>query len=442
MTDLERLLRDTLTDPARALPPPADPLPGIRRRVRQQRRRRAAVALAAAAALAAIVVPGRMLSRVAAPAPQPAVGTTPAGGMLPWPARGPLAGDAALRAAAVRAWTGAASDRPRRDVSLLYAGRVGEASVVLLQGRDEAGRPLLAEVAGPAAGPLRLVRAEPLPERAATSVGVLEPDGTGISRVLVTPAAGRGRIVVLAPGRAAENLPVDGDGLAAARHDLGTLQLVVQRPVPADPATARRTGSATAWRVVGDGSPTAGALRLDHGPVRLVAPPAGWPDYPPDEQAYAVGAGIADVSGPLDLAVLFAADVDSAGHRYAARAYWVRDGHVQYVKTLMLVDGAAQCDSTWAGGAPADLQVLPARCVAADGFQWVWAAARSAVAGVVIKVQPGRPGERAAETGGLQQLGNGLFGRNLPTGPGTVEAYGPTGALLQRETLQAEAGPG
>jgi hypothetical protein len=98
----------------------------------------AAVAAAVVLLVGVLVVAGRGASGV----PQPQ------GGPAAWPARGSLAGDAALTGAAIRTWEAALlppRELPHRDVTVLYAERTIAGDVVVLTGVDALGHRRIAE---------------------------------------------------------------------------------------------------------------------------------------------------------------------------------------------------------------------------------------------------------------------------------------------------------
>ena len=205
MNDLEDLLVRTLRDPARALPVPAEPMAGIRARARAQRRRAGlGVAAVVLATVAALVVP--MALRASGPlppaAPEPAA---PNQILLDWPARGLLARDTALVAAAERAWRAGGGRRPSGAVSLLWAGRIGDRPTVLLQGRDRDRSALVALTTG---SPQRVVRVDPLPDPA--TAGVRLAVGSE-SFLLIRPDAGSVWILEeWGASGVAERMPADG----------------------------------------------------------------------------------------------------------------------------------------------------------------------------------------------------------------------------------------
>ena len=141
-------------------------------------------------------------------APRPAVPAIDVPkGLLGWPARGALADDPALVAAATGAWKAGvpAAEAPASGVTVLWAGTLDRRAVAVVQGLDRAGRPHLAQVAGATSSALKLQHAEPL--HGGTQVlTLLPPAPSGPVRVLVSPEA------QVADGLLASN-PMDGKPL-------------------------------------------------------------------------------------------------------------------------------------------------------------------------------------------------------------------------------------
>ena len=109
-------------------------------------------------------------------------------GLLNWPARGARAQDAALLAAAGRAWRAKApaAEAPASGLAVLWAGSIQGRTVVVMQALDRSGSPRLAQVSGASATTLGLQHAEPLHPTQVLSI--LPPNGpTGPVRVLVSP---------------------------------------------------------------------------------------------------------------------------------------------------------------------------------------------------------------------------------------------------------------
>lgn len=154
--------------------------------------RRRAPALLAATCLTACVVAcsaDEELTGTAEPAAGSSLASPPASELLlPVPAAGPLAGDAALLRDAARAWdigTEATYEQgrypfgPHQDVAVLFAGRVDGRAVVLLQGLAQA-------------SPLQGAGAEPLPRVALavqTPGGTFDPDLGVTDSDVVPPGA-------------------------------------------------------------------------------------------------------------------------------------------------------------------------------------------------------------------------------------------------------------
>lgn len=246
MTELEDLLVRTLRDPARDLPAPVDPVPGIVARARAQRRRAATgIAAVVLATVAAVAVP--MSLRPAPDRAQPAAPQR----LLDWAPRGALAKDTALVAEAERAWRESGARRPAGTVALLWAGKLGTGPAVLLQGRDDDGRALVALTVG---RPQRVVRVDPLTDPATAGVR-LAVDRT--SFLLMRP--GTGSVYLLEDEGStgwAETVPADGVVPDAVSYP-------VRRYVVRD-------GSG---QIFGEGAVAPdGSLPLVAGPLRQAAP--------------------------------------------------------------------------------------------------------------------------------------------------------------------------
>lgn len=179
MNDLEDLLIRTMRDPdAWRMSPPADPLAAIRARARSQRRRVALAAAVAVVLAAATLVLPVTLTRLAGPLP---TATTPGDGLLRWDPRGDLIGDHDVLRSAAKTWTA-----PTGPVRLLYAGRVGPATVVVLQARTADG-PAVAQVTDG-----KLVAADRLTTPLPALLQLVDPAPAEFQvRLLAPPAADR-----------------------------------------------------------------------------------------------------------------------------------------------------------------------------------------------------------------------------------------------------------
>jgi hypothetical protein len=285
MTDLEELIARTLHDPARALPVPADPLPAIRARARAQRRAAVlTVAAVAVLAVAAVLVPAALLRPDAAL--PPATGSS----LLDWGARGPLVRDTALVRAAQQAW----QERDGvRTVSPVWAGPVAGRKLVLLQGLDRDGRPVLAQLTD---DPPAVVRTERLTDPGIPAVRLtgVHPDGPASTAFVLRPGA-----VAVIP---AEPLTADypfhesTDGLAVLSRDAPGGQVAV--------VDINRA-------VLGDGllDPD-GALLLSRSGIGLAAPTWDWGPARQESTDYPAARLLADRlpagdAGPVEVSVLF-----------------------------------------------------------------------------------------------------------------------------------------
>lgn len=192
MTDTEDLLTRTLRDPDRALPTPADPVTAIRARARAQRRTTtlaaAAVVLVAAAALLVPVALRRNAPEPVATTPPPA-----SSDLLPWGARGPLAGEAALVQDARQVWRDAGGPA---ETWLVWAGLVDADRVVVLQGTDPNGEAVLGEVTD-RGGRLGVLRAERIWEPGVQLVRLADP-AARTDRTLLLPRPGAASLTLLA----------------------------------------------------------------------------------------------------------------------------------------------------------------------------------------------------------------------------------------------------
>jgi hypothetical protein len=154
----------------------------------RRRRRQHAGLLGVAAVTTGLLAAGVAIERVVtAPAPLPPIARE--GDLLPWPPRGELVRDAALRRAAVTTWRSQA-DGPRGRVYVLYAGRLDGRPTVVLQGRPASG-PVVAVLARATAGATALgspqVSTLPTPDLPAIAVATVGDVGVPVTRLLVAP---------------------------------------------------------------------------------------------------------------------------------------------------------------------------------------------------------------------------------------------------------------
>lgn len=411
MTDVEDLLTRTLRDPDRALPPPADLLPSIRARARAQRRTTVlAVAVVALLAAAALLVPAALTRTPPAP-----VATDPPGGQLDWAARGPLAGDTALVAEAVRFWRSLPRSRPTGDPRVLWAGQVAGTRVVVLQATG----PLVAEVAD-RDGRLELLSLAPVGDPSVAALRLAAGPGTTL---LVRPG---GTSLALLSGPAATPapapLPVPADGVLSLGDDLtGTPLAVLDRD----------------GRILSDGT-VGGGTAVARGPVRLAAP--FWPVQagirPPKASDYADGRRLAASLGatdPVEVSVLDdSTTLDLPGGGTAQpRLYEVSQGGARYVGSAVWVGGTAYCVHLDPATAVPDVFVL--RCRLPQTVRGVLLL--QPVEGVELtdfRLAAARPGEKAyavtwnpplaAGTGSV-----GLLPPGFPTGAGEVRVVDDSG---------------
>lgn len=429
MNDLEDLLVHTLRDPARSLPAPAEPMAGIRARARAQRRRAGlGVAAVALATVAALAVP--MSLRTTEP-PPPTAPAPPAPNqtLLDWPARGALAGDTALVAAAERAWRDGGGRSPAGAVSLLWAGRLGRGPAVLLQGRDSAGSALVALTTG---DPQRVVRVDPLPDPATAGVR-LAVDRT--SFLLMRP--GTASVWILEEWGStgwAETVPADGVVPDAVRYQVR--QYVVRD------ASGQILGEGTVAR---DGS-----LPLVVGPVRQAAPTwrhARLIPLPIDgaiDQQVVAQLDKAGATGPVEVAALEGGFGGKPAELYAGAArswlYEVRRAGRTWLASGVQFLGPARSGNTVQclrlteiTGRVAATDALVTRCwlpASRAGAVLVHLADGVRLTGVTLAAA--RPGERTWRYSG-KPVGSGLaqaFGTDFPTGAGRVTLVDASGKPL------------
>lgn len=221
----EEQWRETYAEPRWDLPVPPDLLALVAaERVRRRRtavRRLLAGGVACTAAVASVVAVARV-----ATAPGGLPPTAHIAGLLPWPARGELARDSAVRERAIRAWR-AVAPAPAGQAYVLYAGDVDGIRLVVLQGYFE-DTPAVAVVTD---GHLARLRPLPRADPAALALTYEAGAGTTVTRLLVAPG-------------------VTGVSERASANSLGRRRAFVSRPL--------RDGLSAGWSV-GAG---ATALRL------------------------------------------------------------------------------------------------------------------------------------------------------------------------------------
>lgn len=227
MSDLETLIRETLTDNQRRLAPPHDTVGWVGRAVRRQRRKHALAGVAATAlvtlAAAAVVVP--LVSNK--PATYVAGRPDAATGLLPWKPAGTLVEESDVVISAVEAWENLADDEPAGDVYLVTGERWDDTEMVLLQARTDSGAASVAllTTSGGATGPWDLRDAVALPPDVDVEA-LMVPAGT-IPQGAMPPGAGPGSpaSLVLEPrwrtGPGRSFAPSVGSQLVPARQEFG-----------------------------------------------------------------------------------------------------------------------------------------------------------------------------------------------------------------------------
>jgi hypothetical protein len=374
-----------------------------------------------------------------------------------------------LRAASAAWRDGApAAERPATAVSALYAGQVDGARVVLLQGLDAAGRPRVAEVAGPLADrALRLVRAEPLatgvPLLALATAGAFGPAGSpqpGLSspsggeaaavvRLLGPPDETREGWIYLREGRGAPGAPLrrlgpDSTGLTAPLRLTGGVDALVQSgPVGDLPAG-----------VAGSGTVSPGRLTATPGLVEVVSPtiPAG-PVGEPTHGWFADGRLLSDLLerrvtvAAVGAAVSWAPATGMArGREFRSQAYEVTSGGQRWLSVVFRLDDRPLCiDVTPLGDGPARVPLAVRRCVAprtGAGVVHVVAGPGSmAVRLVLVGAGPGqrayRGSVRPPKPSSTGFTAAALIPAGYPLGPGRAEALNAGGRRVSRALLGA-----
>ncbi len=465
-------------------------------RVRRERRHRRAVRAGWAAAVVvvavgAVAVPatvGAGKDGTVEPAPAVAAAADAARrGLLDWPARGSLTGDQQLLRSALASWQAdaPAAERPQDAISVLYAGEVGGARLVLLQALDPAGQARVAEVTAGAGGP-RLTRTDPLlaripvlavPAAAAdpaagstgptpSAPGSAAPPAAGSParlRLLGPPAEGRALYVRDGSGQPAaplRRLERDGTGLSEPFAAAGPTYVVVLDP--ADPGTPAAAGTGSAAGPDGDSTdPPAGAagtatgLRGGSGVLntgRLAAVPDmleyGTPTLPvtgptaPSYGWFADGRLIAQrLHRPARVALLgpsFRWQVKSGparGHEFRSQSYEVTSGGQRLLSVIVRLDGKVLCADLTRLSAAAAVPAVPLvanRCLApryGAGIVTVLAAPRTSA--ITLTLAAARPGQRAyrhpfripaGAPASAGYVGAGLIAGNFPTGAGRADA--------------------
>ncbi len=397
---------------------------------------------------AGVLVPAlRNGSGAAGPVPASS-GTGPA--LLPWPVRGPLAGDQDLLRSALRAWQDGVPDRQRPARSAaLWAGDLDGVRTVLLQGTDASGQSWVAHVIG--AGDTASLRStEPL----GRAVPLLALGTTaGAVRLLADPDAAPDSILA-AVGGTFRPLAVARDSLSQG----------VTAPSAGLPVVLTDGGA-----VVGSGTVLPGRLSPVTGTVELTRSTLDLgPAQPPVQAWYDDGELVGRrLGGPVELVQVgpvraASIRVNARPTRLEARAYEVVRGGTRYLATVVRAGGAPACTDTApvgpADAVPAKPVALVARCIppgAADGV--LAAVGTRGIRSVLVTLAPatpagpGRPGvparpARAARTVAVTGTsGAGLVGlapvATLPTAPLPAVARDGGYHQLARLTLPAYRGP-
>jgi DNA-directed RNA polymerase specialized sigma24 family protein len=444
----EALVPSALTDPARDTALAATPVPtaaAVRDRMRRDTRRRTAlvggcVALVAAIVVTSALLPGRLGSQPAAAAgPLPATTAPTEAGLLPWPARGPLAGDQALLRAAAAAWAGGAAEaeRPASAIGVLWAGPVDGTPTVLLQGLDARGRGRLAAVAG-AGGAARVLRADPLSPR----VPVVAGAGRGRLRFLPAPTSTAlyARSSTAGPSGPLRTLDLGADGLSE----------------PYDPAQGGFVAAAGPDDAgTGGGIATPGQIAVLPGAVDLGVPTlhvagAGEPSY----EWYADAELLAELLheparvsalGPVGTATPRAGP--ARGHQFRSAAYEVKAGGRRMIAMITRRDGRPLCtDVTALATGDPRVPLIAHRCLAPGGagVLQVLSPPRSVIATVTIaphgrertslRVDYHRPPGAALTDGFVVSR---VVVSAYPTGGGRVFARRGDGGTIAQHTLPA-----
>jgi DNA-directed RNA polymerase specialized sigma24 family protein len=398
---------------------------------------------------AGVLVPVLRDGSAGAAGPVPAsTGTAPA--LLPWPARGTLAGDQDLLRSALRAWQTGVPDRQRPVRSAaLWAGDLDGVRTVLLQGTDASGQSWLAQVIG--SGDTASLRStEPL-GRAVPLLALGTIAGT--VHLLADPDADPDSLLA-AVGGTLRPLAVGHDSLSQGV----TAPSAGLRVVLTDGGAVVGSGTVLPGRL----SPVTGTVELtrstlDLGPAQ--APVQAWFD-----DGELVGRRL---GGPVELVQVgpvraTSVRVNARPTRLEARAYEVVRGGTRYLATVIRAGATSVCTDTApvgpADSVPAKPIALVARCIPRGGADGVLAAVGTrGVRSVRVTLapatpaMPGRPGvpgrparsARAATITGTSGAGLvGLFPVSaLPTAPLPAVARDAANHPLAHVTLPAYRGP-
>jgi DNA-directed RNA polymerase specialized sigma24 family protein len=443
----DALVPSALTDPARDDAVAATPVPtaaAVRGRMRRDQRRRLAlvggcVALVAAIVATSALLPGRLGSRPAAAAGQlPATTAPTAAGLLPWPARGPLAGDQDLLRAAAAAWAGAAADprRPASAVGVLWAGPVDGTPTVLLQALDGEGRGLLAAVARPGGG-ARLVRADPL----SPGVPVVAVPAGARLRFLPAPTSTAlyARSATTGPSGPLRRLELRADGLSEA-YDPALGGFV---------AAVGTDDAGTGGGMAGAGQVAVRPAAVDLGVPTLHVAGAGEPGY----EWYADAELLAELLhepirvsalGPVGKATPRAGP--ARGHEFRSATYEVAAGGRRMIAMITRRDGRPLCtDVTALATGDPRVPLVAHRCLLGGaGVLQVLAPPRAVLATVTLaprgrerrslRVDYHRPRDAPLAAGFVVSR---VVTSAYPSGGGRVFARRGDGATIAQHTLPA-----
>jgi hypothetical protein len=381
--------------------------------------------------------------------PVPAsTGTAPA--LLPWSARGPLAGDQDLLRSALRAWQNGVPDRQRPTGSAaLWAGDLDGVRTTVLQGTDASGQSWLATVIGSGdTASLRstepLGRAVPLLALGTTAGAVrllADPDAAPDS---VLAAVG-GTLRPLAVGRdsLSQGVTVPSDGL---------------RVVLTEDGAVVRSGTVLPGRL----SPVTGDVELTRSTLDLGAGQA------PDQTWFDDGGLISRrLGGSVELVQVgpvraASIRVNGRATRMESRAYEVVRSGTRYLATVVRAGGTPACTDTAevgpADSVPAKSVALVGRCIPRGATDGVLAAVGTrGIRSVLVSIAPatpaapsgpGRPGRPARPARAVTITGTsgaGLVGlapvSALPTVPLPAVARDSGNHPLTRLTLPTYRGP-
>jgi hypothetical protein len=369
---------------------------------------------------------------------------------LPWPARGPLAGDEDLLRSALRAWQSGVPDRQRpAQAAALWAGDLDGVRTVLLQGTDASGQSWVAHVIG--SGDTASLRST-------------EPLGRAVPLLAIGTTADAVRLLA-DPNAAPDSIFA---GVGATLRPLTVAHDGLTQGVTAPPA-GLRVVLTDGGAVVGSGTVLPGRLSPVTGTVELTRSTLDLgPAQPPVQAWYDDGELIARrLGGPVELVQVgrvraASVRVNARPTKLEARGYEVVRGGTRYLATVVRAGGTPTCTDTATVGpadaVPAKPVALVARCIPRGSADGVLAAVGTrGVRSVMVTLapavpgMPGRPGvpprpagpARTATVTGVS--GSGLVGLTavpgLPTGPVPAVARDGGDHQLTLLTLPAYHGP-